>query len=67
MVSGDCCVALPRDTIGLSAVCDCGICWLYSLNTHIFASLRLVTGGIVLCPRARHFFSCLVLIQPKNT
>ena len=25
MMSGDCCVALPRGAIGLSAVCDCGI------------------------------------------
>ena len=25
MVSRDCCVALPRGTTGLSAVCDCGI------------------------------------------
>ena len=25
LVSRDCCVALPHDTTGLSAVCDCGI------------------------------------------
>ena len=25
MVSRDCCVALPNDATGLSAVCDCGI------------------------------------------
>ena len=25
LVSRDCCVALPRDAMGLSAVCDCGI------------------------------------------
>ena len=25
LVSRDCCVALPRDAKGLSAVCDCGI------------------------------------------
>ena len=25
LVSGDCCVALPHDNMGLSAVCDCGI------------------------------------------
>ena len=25
LVSHDCCVALPHDTTGLSAVCDCGI------------------------------------------
>ena len=27
----DCCVALPGGAMGLSAVCDCGISWLYSL------------------------------------
>ena len=25
LVSRDCCVALPHDAMGLSAVCDCGI------------------------------------------
>ena len=25
LVSCDCCVAIPRSAIGLSAVCDCGI------------------------------------------
>ena len=25
LVSLDCCVALPRGTVGLAAVCDCGI------------------------------------------
>ena len=25
LVSRDCCVALPQDATGLSAVCDCGI------------------------------------------
>ena len=25
IVSRDCCVALPRGALGLSAVCDCGI------------------------------------------
>ena len=28
----DCCVALPRDDMGLSAVCDCGISLSYSLT-----------------------------------
>ena len=31
-MSGDCCLAFPRDAIGLSAVCDCGISWSYSLT-----------------------------------
>ena len=30
-MSHDCCVALPGDAMGLSAVCDCGIFWSYSL------------------------------------
>ena len=30
-MSRDCCVALPRGVMGLSAVCDCGISWSYSL------------------------------------
>ena len=31
LVSRDCCVALPHDATDLSAVCDCGISWSYSL------------------------------------
>ena len=31
LVSRDCCVALPHDAMGLSAVCDCGISRSYSL------------------------------------
>ena len=31
LVSGDCCVTLPSGAMGLSAVCDCGISWSYSL------------------------------------
>ena len=27
----DCYVALSREALGLSAVCDCGISWSYSL------------------------------------
>ena len=32
MISRDCCVALPRGAMGLSAVCDCGISLSYSLT-----------------------------------
>ena len=32
LVSHDCCVALTHDAMGLSAVCDCGISWSYSLT-----------------------------------
>ena len=35
LASRNCFVALPQDAIGLSAVCDCGISWSYSLT--IFA------------------------------
>ena len=31
-MSRDGCVALPRDALGLSAVCDCGIFRSYSLT-----------------------------------
>ena len=30
-MSPDCCVAVPHDTMGLSAVCECGISSSYSL------------------------------------
>ena len=36
LVSRDCCVALPRGALGLSAVCDCGISKSYSLSLTIF-------------------------------
>ena len=32
LVSRDCCIALPNDATGLSAVCDCGISLSYSLS-----------------------------------
>ena len=32
LVSRDCCFALTLDATGLSAVCDCGISWSYSLT-----------------------------------
>ena len=31
-MSHDCCVALPRDDMGLFAVCDCGISLSFSLT-----------------------------------
>ena len=34
LVSRDCCVALPRGSMGLSAVCDCGISLSYSLTIY---------------------------------
>ena len=32
LVSRDCCVAPPHDATALSAVCDCGISWSYSVT-----------------------------------
>ena len=32
LVSRDCCVALPHDATGVSAVCDCGISCSYSFT-----------------------------------
>ena len=33
-----------------------------------FDSSRLTAGGVtVLCPLARHFIHCLVLVQPRKT
>ena len=42
MVSRDCCVALFRDAIALSTVCDCGISRSYSLT--IFGSICDCSG-----------------------
>ena len=39
LVSHDGCVALPHDTMGLSAVCDCGI----SCHTHLLFFLYFCT------------------------
>ena len=35
LVSSDCCVALPRGAMGLSAVCDCSISWSGSLTLYM--------------------------------
>ena len=32
--SHDCCMALHQGAMGLSAVCDCGISWPYSLTIY---------------------------------
>ena len=36
-MSRDCCVALPRAAMGLSAVCDCGISCSYLLFENFFS------------------------------
>ena len=38
LVSCDCCVALPPSDMGLSAVCDSGISWSYSLILNALGS-----------------------------
>ena len=71
LVSHDCCVALPHDAMGLSAVCDCGISWSYSLT--ILTNVSLNPGSSV------HFnisswddgndltpFECLKLFSPSQ-
>ena len=35
LVSRDCYVTHPHDATGLSAICDCGISWLYSFTIFI--------------------------------
>ena len=36
-------------------------------NNHFNDILSLVTGVTALCPWARHIYSSLVLVQPRNT
>ena len=43
-MSGDCCVALPRGDMGLSAVCDCGIFGSYSLTIFDLNETVVVDG-----------------------
>ena len=58
LLSGDCCVALPRGAMGLSAVCDCGISSSYLLTISLvippvfvwvyFCNMRKVYFGVVI-------------------
>ena len=52
LVSCDCYVALPHDATGLSAVCDCGISWSYSLF------LMPMLSGLGLQYGQLHQYSC---------
>ena len=45
-MSRDCCVALPRGAIGLSAFCDFGISWSYSLTIFHMEELSCVEENI---------------------
>ena len=45
LVSRDCCVALPHDVTGLSAVCDCDISWSYSLT--IFVNIHAQVSRLI--------------------
>ena len=41
-MSRDCCVALPRGAMGLSAVCDCGISLSYSLTIFFISWIKIL-------------------------
>ena len=41
-MSRDCCVTLPHDSTGLSAVCDCGISCSYSLTMFEYKGMSTV-------------------------
>ena len=45
-MSRDFCVALPRGTVGLSTVCDCGISWSYSLTIFFLSKFEIITRCI---------------------
>ena len=47
-MSRDCCVALPRGAIGLSAVCDCDISLSYSLFLTDHFAVAFVPENIAL-------------------
>ena len=47
MVSRNGWAALPRDATGLSADCDCGISWSYSLTIFGFYKQERVKGKLV--------------------
>ena len=51
-----CSVALPRDTVGWSAVCDCGISWPYALA--FWGSYLLNVLSSDLFPE-HQYFKCL--------
>ena len=61
LVSLDCCVALPYDTTGLSAVCDCVFSWSYSLTFLIDQP-----QPEALFPKAKHFTSVYYCFNPWN-
>ena len=58
-VSRDCCAAFLRSATSLSAVCDCGICWSYSLPILNVRRMRLISHGT----HIKHVFSPLHLIS----
>ena len=57
-MSHDGCLALPHGTMGLSAVCYCGISWSYSLT--IFHALFLIRAKI-------SQISCYTGVVPKQS
>ena len=48
LVSRDCCMTLSQGAIGLSAVCDCGIFWSYSITIfHKFVQIAFHTRELI--------------------
>ena len=52
LMSRGCCVTLPRGATGLSAVCDCGISWSYSLT--FFLNMHARTNKILSWVKNKH-------------
>ena len=46
-MSRDCCVALPHDAKGLSAVCDCGISGSYTLTIFAGSTEDCISRAVV--------------------
>ena len=59
----ECCVALPRGAIGLSAVCDCFISRPYSLCILNVRRLRLISRATHIKHVFFHFVEYLFLKQ----
>ena len=64
LVSRDCCVALPRGVMGLSAVCDCGISRSYSLTIFgcvPFSDAKCINEFLFVC-----LFVLLLYVQSQQ-
>ena len=71
LVSRDCCVAPPSGAMVLSAVCDCGISWAYSLTIFVFvmfsrlfiAAVWSPTGKGLISWRSFVMFNCVLSLS----